>query len=117
MKPRHPLAPALFLTVTSLCGAAPEAAAPQLGPTPPRRTEITGTTEVPMMEGFHWAVVEVRINDRGPFVKDRIIDLSYGAADELGMIEKGTTQVEVRCTYSEETLREKLGYWVRSAAS
>jgi rare lipoprotein A len=60
--------------------------------------------------------VRVRINDRGPFVKDRIIDLSYGAADELGMLEKGTTQVEVRCTYSEETLREELGYWVQLGA-
>lgn len=60
--------------------------------------------------------VRVRINDRGPFVKDRIIDLSYGAADELGMLEKGTTQVEVRCTYSEKTLREKLGYWVQLGA-
>ena len=60
--------------------------------------------------------VRVRINDRGPFVKDRIIDLSYGAADELGMVEKGTTKVEVRCSYSEETLREKLGYWVQLGA-
>ena len=60
--------------------------------------------------------VRVRINDRGPFVKDRIIDLSYGAAEELGMLEKGTTQVEVRCTYSEKTLRERLGYWVQLGA-
>jgi rare lipoprotein A len=60
--------------------------------------------------------VRVRINDRGPFVKDRIIDLSYGAAEELGMIEKGTTQVEVRCSYSEETLRLQLGYWVQLGA-
>lgn len=60
--------------------------------------------------------VRVRINDRGPFVKDRIIDLSYRAAEELGMLEKGTTQVEVRCTYSERTLRERLGYWVQLGA-
>jgi len=60
--------------------------------------------------------VRVRINDRGPFVKDRIIDLSYGAADELGIVEKGTTEVEVRCAYSEETLRDKLGYWVQLGA-
>ena len=60
--------------------------------------------------------VRVRINDRGPFVKDRIIDLSYGAADELGIVEQGTTEVEVRCSYSEETLREKLGYWVQLGA-
>ncbi len=60
--------------------------------------------------------VLVRINDRGPFVKARIIDLSYGAADELGILEKGTTQVEVRCSYTEETLREQLGYWVQLGA-
>jgi rare lipoprotein A len=60
--------------------------------------------------------VRVRINDRGPFVKDRIIDLSYGAANELGILEKGTTRVEVRCSYSEETLRNQLGYWVQLGA-
>jgi len=38
----------------------------------------------------------VRINDRGPFIAGRIIDLSYGAARELDMIEAGTARVEVR---------------------
>jgi len=37
----------------------------------------------------------VRINDRGPFVRGRIIDLSYRAAKELGMIGPGTANVEV----------------------
>ena len=37
----------------------------------------------------------VRINDRGPFVGTRIIDLSYVAALKLGMHQKGTAQVEV----------------------
>ena len=37
----------------------------------------------------------VRINDRGPFVGDRIIDLSYVAALKLGMQQQGTAQVEV----------------------
>ena len=40
--------------------------------------------------------VTVRINDRGPFVGDRIIDLSYGAANELGIIETGTAPVSLR---------------------
>lgn len=40
--------------------------------------------------------VVVRINDRGPFVRDRIIDLSYAAAKRLGMLSKGTASVEVR---------------------
>jgi rare lipoprotein A len=39
--------------------------------------------------------VIVRINDRGPFAKDRIIDLSYAAAVELDMIKNGTARVEV----------------------
>ncbi|MCZ6687115.1 MAG: septal ring lytic transglycosylase RlpA family protein [Gammaproteobacteria bacterium] len=37
----------------------------------------------------------VRINDRGPFVANRLIDLSYGAAVELDMIGNGTSFVEV----------------------
>ncbi|MGM0444443.1 MAG: septal ring lytic transglycosylase RlpA family protein [Fibrobacterota bacterium] len=40
--------------------------------------------------------VKVRINDRGPFVKGRIIDLSRKAADRLGIRERGTAPVEVR---------------------
>ncbi len=39
--------------------------------------------------------VVVRINDRGPFVDDRIIDLSYGAAAEIGMVNDGLADVEV----------------------
>ncbi len=39
--------------------------------------------------------VEVRINDRGPFVKDRAIDLSYAAARTLGMIAPGTVPVRI----------------------
>jgi len=38
----------------------------------------------------------VRINDRGPFVEGRIIDLSRGAAEELGIINKGITEVGLR---------------------
>jgi rare lipoprotein A len=37
----------------------------------------------------------VRINDRGPFVKDRIIDLSYQAAQDIGLIKHGTAPVEL----------------------
>jgi len=40
--------------------------------------------------------VVVRINDRGPFVANRLIDLSYTAATRLDMIREGTTLVEVR---------------------
>ena len=39
--------------------------------------------------------ITVRVNDRGPFHSDRVIDLSYGAAVKLGYMEAGTAQVEV----------------------
>lgn len=39
--------------------------------------------------------VVVRINDRGPFVDGRIIDLSRAAAEELEMIDTGTARVEL----------------------
>ncbi|RLQ21248.1 septal ring lytic transglycosylase RlpA family protein [Seongchinamella sediminis] len=39
--------------------------------------------------------VVVRVNDRGPFHGDRLIDLSYGAAVKLGYMEHGTAEVEV----------------------
>jgi len=40
--------------------------------------------------------IVVRINDRGPFIEGRIIDLSKGAARELGIINKGITKVGLR---------------------
>jgi len=40
--------------------------------------------------------VIVKVNDRGPFKDDRIIDMSYGAALRLDMIKTGTARVEVR---------------------
>ncbi|HEX2056684.1 MAG TPA: septal ring lytic transglycosylase RlpA family protein [Nitrospiraceae bacterium] len=39
--------------------------------------------------------VDVRINDRGPYVTGRILDLSYAAAAELGMVEAGTSVVHL----------------------
>lgn len=39
--------------------------------------------------------VVVRVNDRGPFVSNRIIDLSYAAAEKLDMTRNGTALVEV----------------------
>jgi rare lipoprotein A len=39
--------------------------------------------------------VVVRINDRGPFRKGRIIDVSYAAARELGLIAPGTARVRL----------------------
>ncbi|MCF3110008.1 septal ring lytic transglycosylase RlpA family protein [Niabella sp. CC-SYL272] len=40
--------------------------------------------------------VKVRINDRGPFVQDRIIDLSKKSARKLGMLSDGVVPVKIR---------------------
>ena len=39
--------------------------------------------------------VEVKVNDRGPFIKGRVLDLSYGAAAKLGMIRHGLAKVKI----------------------
>jgi rare lipoprotein A len=39
--------------------------------------------------------LELKVNDRGPFVKERILDISYSAAQMLGMWEKGTALVKI----------------------
>jgi rare lipoprotein A len=48
--------------------------------------------------------VEVRINDRGPFVDNRVIDLSYAAARVIGMIGPGTSPVRIEVLGSEATM-------------
>src|SRR4029079_997396 len=40
--------------------------------------------------------VVVKVNDRGPFVSNRIIDLSYAAAKKLGMVGHGVARVQLR---------------------
>ncbi len=39
--------------------------------------------------------VVVRVNDRGPFIPGRELDLSYSAAESLGMIEQGVSKVQM----------------------
>jgi len=39
--------------------------------------------------------VVVRINDRGPFIKNRIIDLAYGAARKIGLHQSGVARVRL----------------------
>jgi rare lipoprotein A len=39
--------------------------------------------------------VTVRVNDRGPYVPGRVVDLSYSAAEELGMVGRGVTKVKL----------------------
>jgi len=46
----------------------------------------------------------VRVNDRGPFVKDRLIDLSYAAAVKLGFADVGTAPVEISVIDTDNTV-------------
>lgn len=47
--------------------------------------------------------IVVRINDRGPYIPGRDIDLSYGAARRLGMIGSGVTKVRLQLLISRKT--------------
>lgn len=49
------------------------------------------------------ASVRVRINDRGPFIADRVIDLSYAAASAIGLIGPGVGPVEIRIVGKADT--------------
>ncbi|MDR6983354.1 rare lipoprotein A [Rheinheimera pacifica] len=42
----------------------------------------------------------VRVNDRGPFHSDRVIDLSYSAAHKIGMLQRGTARVQLELLQS-----------------
>ncbi len=53
------------------------------------------TTRVKVTNLENGKSVIVRINDRGPFVRGRVIDLSYAAARKIGMMEKGIVRVRV----------------------
>ncbi|MFC6311877.1 septal ring lytic transglycosylase RlpA family protein [Paraburkholderia dipogonis] len=56
-----------------------------------RTFPLGACVRVTALNGAHSVIV--RINDRGPFVRGRIIDLSYGAAQALGLGSKGNAQV------------------------
>ena len=64
--------------------------------------------------------VTVRINDRGPFIKGRIIDLSYAAARELAMIGEGTADVALTIVSPRNGLIPSIGaltsFWVQAGA-
>lgn len=59
------------------------------------RTLAFGTM-VSVVRSNTGAHVVVRINDRGPFIKGRIIDLSRPAAEQLGMVEAGVAKVSIQ---------------------
>lgn len=58
----------------------------------------------------------VRINDRGPFVRGRIIDMSRAGAERLGMIGPGTARVVVRVVKVPDRPLPSPGWWVQLGA-
>lgn len=60
-------------------------------------------TDVRVTNTENGRVVIVRINDRGPFNTDRVIDLSYAAAEQLGMLSSRSVNVEIVSLYSPES--------------
>lgn len=49
--------------------------------------------------------VIVKVNDRGPFHEDRLIDLSYAAASKLGILSSGTANVEIHAIDPSEPIK------------
>jgi len=58
----------------------------------------------------------VRINDRGPFVEGRIIDLSYAAASLLGVVGPGVAQVRVRLSQPPQGAPGPVRYAIQAAS-
>lgn len=50
-------------------------------------------TKVQVTNKRNGKTVVVRINDRGPFIRGRVLDLSKGAASQIGMVSSGTASV------------------------
>lgn len=62
--------------------------------------------------------VIVRVNDRGPFHEDRLIDLSYAAAWKLGYLDKGTARVKLEAISIEPAPEQQIPrYFVQLSAS
>ena len=61
----------------------------------------------------NYKTTNVRVSDRGPFVRSRIIELSYGAAKELEFVPQGTARVRIETL---EPVRGDAVYTVQAAA-
>ena len=64
-------------------------------------------TQVLVTNLYNGNRVIVKINDRGPHVKTRIIDLSYAAAKQLGMTESGTAEVTVEAVQNSQQKQKR----------
>jgi len=75
----------------------------------PTWVEVTNLTN-----GKH---VTVKVNDRGPFVRGRILDLSYGAAERLGMTVTGTAPVAIEVVALSKNNRDSGGRFTVQAGA
>jgi len=59
--------------------------------------------------------VTLRVNDRGPYIHGRFLDVSFGAASQLNFVNSGLADVRVEIIQpnSRERSRHPLGYWLR----
>jgi|GEM_PF-998009 len=53
-------------------------------------------TELSVTNLENGKTIQVTVNDRGPYVRNKIVDLSYAAARELGILKKGYARVELK---------------------
>lgn len=83
------------------------------GLTAAHRTLPLGAT-VRVVNLDNYRTVRVKVNDRGPFARSRVIELSYGAARELGFVETGTARVRIE---SEEPVTERGAVYTVHAAA
>lgn len=75
------------------------------------RTLPLGTT-VRVTNLDNYKSINVRVNDRGPFIRNRILEVSYGAARELRFVEQGATRVKIETL---EVIRDSARYTVQVA--
>jgi rare lipoprotein A len=67
-------------------------------------------TKLKISNVYNGKSVEVVVNDRGPFVYGRDLDLSYGAANEIGFIGEGLGTVKLSYLGRDESYRKKVRY-------
>jgi rare lipoprotein A len=60
--------------------------------------------------------VVVKVNDRGPFHGDRIIDLSYAAAEKLNILANGTAKVEINIIPTAQKEAKKPSWFIQTGA-
>lgn len=61
--------------------------------------ELPFNTLLKVTNPVNQQTVNVRVNDRGPFVQGRVLDLAQGAAEKIGMTDKGVKELQIEILY------------------